>query len=359
MGNLISFNTLNNTNDKKFYDDNNETINPNEYYTTETPINDSSLSTLNLPVNFINNIDNNLDSLSHNINKSLTYSYDSINDSTKHLFSYIKNMLDLSADSLDCIASNINIYKDNYLNDSSIETSTSFINNLSDTTKQALLDSQTSTINTSTTPNDNIISFSDLNQSSSKQSTSPLINQTSLDSTINNLSNTTKQALINSQTSTVNTSTTPSNVISFSDLNQSSTNQQINNQITTPETTTENISTTLQKKLIESPTSTFGQQSTTEPLKDYISISDLSNSSNNQILIRQPIQQSSQKENNTTSSSSIDTNNLEKQIKSYLDLSSSNNETNNLNSSQQYTSTSALSTLNLSNDFSKQNLNRF
>ena len=80
-----------------------------EVYTLTSPttISDKSLNLYNIP----SKINNELDNLSKDINNGLTHSYNTITTTTDDIFMSInkglKNLLDLSADSIDYFADNI------------------------------------------------------------------------------------------------------------------------------------------------------------------------------------------------------------------------------------------------------------
>ena len=156
-----------------------------EVYTLTTPT--TITDTLNL-YNIPSKINNELDNLSKDINTGLTHSYNTITTSTDDIFMSInkglKNLLDLSADSIDYFADSIGLYKNEYSKSpNSTTTTSSDINNLSETTKEKLLN-ETTSFNETTNLNENI--------SSDNISTTEIIN---------NLSETTKEKLLNETTS--------------------------------------------------------------------------------------------------------------------------------------------------------------
>ena len=121
-----------------------DTPNKNEIWTL-TPENTSlTESTLNLS----KNINDNLNTLSKNINTGLTNSYNTIYTSTEDIFSSInkglKNLLDLSVDSIDYVVNKTGLYKEDEKTEETTE-------NITQSQINQYINSPTSINNTSTT----------------------------------------------------------------------------------------------------------------------------------------------------------------------------------------------------------------
>jgi len=142
-------------------DNNNNPPNKNEDWTL-TPETTLTGDSLNLPKNIISNVDDNLNSISKDINIGLTKGYNTITTTTEDIFQSINNglksILDLTVDGIDNVANRLGIYSN-----SDISATSPFDENISDTTKEQLIKENTSDnidISTFETP----ISQSQINQ---------------------------------------------------------------------------------------------------------------------------------------------------------------------------------------------------
>ena len=280
-----------------------------EVYTLTPPTtitDDKSLNLYNIP----SKINNELDNLSKDINNGLTNSYNTITTTTDDIFMSInkglKNLLDLSADSIDYFADNIGLYKNDYIKSlNSTTISSSDINNLSETTKEKLLN-ETTSFNETTNLNEL--------SSDNNKSISPNISTTEI---INNLSDTTKEQLLN-ETTSLN-----ENMLSSED--KIFTNENENNIFSSED----NLDLSKINDYIISPTSNIEEKNNNDEEKIEKQLSSINEEKNN------------------------DEEKIEKQL-------SSINEVKNkqpLSSSYNYTSTDKLTTLNMADN--SRNLSRF
>jgi len=338
--------------DKDFYNYGDWSLTP-ETTLTET--------TLNIPKKIFNDVNENLNTMSKDINYGLSKSYNTLSETTEDIFLSInkglKNLLDLSADSIDYAMDKLGLYSNSTLTNSSI--STDYINNLPESIKQKLLN-ETTSISSNNPTEISATSYSTdyinnlpesikqklLNETTSTSSNNPTkISETSYSiDYINNLPESIKQKLLNETTST-----SSNNPIKISETSYST--DYINN-----------LPESIKQKLLNETTSSLNNPSEMKEIND---ISDTTNISLSKIneYINSPTSQIKQiqKEeefNDKTNeililSQEISNSQSKDNITQQLNKQPKNSTTSSMNTSQ-------LSTLNLNGgNISSINLSRF